>query len=236
VVGAASATVARGMAVVLHGPVVGAPVEHAYLLVFLSSLIEATGVPFPGRIVLVLTSAVVATQAQLFGVILAAFAGALIGDHLLYGAGRVQGPRLLTLYCRITLASDHCVENTIRYFRRFGASAVALARFSTGVRLFAAILSGCGHITYGRFVAFDVAGTVVYCSLWAGAGFVFGDDLIAILARPGPARAIVLIVPAGVVALLGYRWYRRWRYGRPSASSMAAASEAAASCQILVPR
>ena len=209
--------------------------EHAYLLVFLSSLIEATGIPFPGRIVLILAGAVMATQAEVFRVILVAFVGSLIGDHLLYGAGRMQGPRLLTLYCRITLASDRCVENTIRYFWRFGAPAVVLARFSTGVRLFAVILSGCGHITYGRFVAFDVAGTVVYCSLWAGAGFVFGDALIAIAERPGPTRAIVLIVPAGIVALLGYRWYRRWRYGRPSAASMAAASEAAASCS-LAPR
>ena len=30
--------------------------------------------------------------------------GSLLGDHILYGAGRRSGTRLLTLYCRLTLA------------------------------------------------------------------------------------------------------------------------------------
>src|SRR5438552_2524789 len=152
--------------------------EHVYVLVFLSSLVEATGIPFPSRLILILAGAVTVTYGEMARVILVAFAGALIGDHLLYGAGRLQGTRLLSLYCRVTLASDRCVENTIRSFQRFGPPAVALARFSTGVRLFAAILSGCGHISYGRFVLYDVIGTAVYCTLWTVAGFLFGDQLI----------------------------------------------------------
>jgi membrane protein DedA with SNARE-associated domain len=161
-----------------------------------------------------------------------AFVGSLIGDHLLYGAGMAQGTRLLSLYCRVTLASDRCVENTVRYFQRFGSPAVALARFSTGVRLFAAILSGCGHISYRRFVLFDVLGTAVYCTLWAGAGFLVGDQLIELLQRVSAARFLVLIVPVGLLILLAYRIYRRRRYGRALVEGVLGRAGEAAACEI----
>jgi membrane protein DedA with SNARE-associated domain len=206
--------------------------DHLYLLVFLSTLIEATGIPFPSRVILILAGALAVTSGEAVRVVLAAFVGALIGDHVLYGAGMSQGTRLLSLYCRVTLASDRCIENTVRHFRRFGPPAVALARFSTALRLFAAILSGCGHIPYWRFVLFDVVGTAVYCTLWAGAGFLVGEQLIELFHRLPAARLIVLIVPAAMVVLLLYRIYRRRRYGRALVEGVLAGAGQGTACEI----
>ena len=52
-----------------------------------------------------------------------ASAGALIGDHVPYLAGSLTGVRILGFYCRITLGSERCVEQTVGYFTRFGAAA-----------------------------------------------------------------------------------------------------------------
>jgi membrane protein DedA with SNARE-associated domain len=117
---------------------------HVYLAVFLANAVDATGVPFPGRIVLVLAGMFIATPRGLALAVAAGTAGALVGDHLLYLAGWRGGAALLALYCRLTLGSQRCVEDTVSYFRRFGPPAVLLSRYSTGVRLFAAILSGVG--------------------------------------------------------------------------------------------
>src|SRR5690349_17699330 len=110
---------------------------HPFSVVFVSSLIEAAGVPFPSRVILLLAPALLATDKDLLPLILVATVGAVLGDHVPYLAGRMAGVRLLGLYCRITLASDGCVETTLSYFRRFGPAALLFSRFSTSVRLFA---------------------------------------------------------------------------------------------------
>ena len=186
---------------------------HVYLVIFVANTIDAAGIPFPGRIVLILAGTVVETKLQLAFAIVTGAAGALLGDHALYLAGRRGGPALLAVYCRLTLGSERCVEDTVRYFRRFGPPAILLGRYSTGVRLFAAILSGCGYIAYRRFLTYDIAGSLVYATLWVTVGHVFGEQVSAVLAWLARRRAFILIVPDAVLAIVGYRVWRRWRYG-----------------------
>jgi membrane protein DedA with SNARE-associated domain len=202
--------------------------DHLYLAVFAASVIEAAGIPFPGRIVLILAGTLAAGDAAVLAVIAAATIGALTGDHALYMAGKTRGPRLLALYCRVTLSSSDCVESTVRYFRRFGTAAVAMARFSTSLRLFAAVLAGCGHLSYGRFVVFDVVGTVVYTTLWATVGYLFGDVVIEVVDRLGGLRVILVVVPVVIAAVLAYRLWRRHRFGAVSPAAIEVAAPACA--------
>jgi len=140
--------------------------------------------------------------------------GALLGDHLLYALGRRRGPRLLALYCRLSLGSVRCVENTLACFRRFGAFAVLVGRFSTSVRLFAAVLAGSGEISYRRFILLDLIGSLIYMTLWIGLGAAFGAVVLEQVGRP--LQAILLLGPAALAAVLLYRLYRRRRYGAAS--------------------
>src|SRR2546427_5793537 len=138
-------------------------IPHLYLTVFVVSAIDAIGIPFPGRIVLVLAGAFASTRVELALAIIASAFG-----------------------------SERCVENTLRYFRRFGAAAIVLARYSTSVRLFASILSGCGHFAYRRFVLYDLAGSLAYAALWVVLGHVFSDQVEQVLEwlgrQPAPCR------------------------------------------------
>ena len=122
-------------------------------VVFWSSLIEAAGIPFPSRVILILTPAFLATERDLVRLIIVATIGALLGDHVPYTAGRVAGTRMLGLYCKVTIGSARCMERTLEYFRRFGAAALVLSRFSTSARIFTSARAGCGHITYLRYLA-----------------------------------------------------------------------------------
>jgi len=188
--------------------------EHLFAVVFIASLVDATGVPFPGRAVLVVAGLAVTTRHDIVLVIMTSALGSVLGDHVLYLAGRRGGIRLLALYCRLSLGSARCVETALQSFKRFGAVAVLLARFSTSVRLFAAILAGSGQISYWRFLVLDSIGTLVYATLWIVLGAMFGA---AVLERTGPrTRLLVLVVPAALFSILAYRLIRRRRYGAAS--------------------
>jgi membrane-associated protein len=187
---------------------------HLYLVVFLSSLIDATGFPFPGRIMLVLAGTIATGDREIAAIVALGAAGAVIGDHALYLAGVLGGPRLLALYCRLTFSPPHCIDRTVAYFRRLGPPAIMLGRFSTSVRLFAAVMAGSGHFPYARFIGYDLVGALTYASLWVLVGYVFGDQARAILHRLGGPKVLLLIVPVAIAAIAGFRlWQRRTRRG-----------------------
>lgn len=188
-------------------------IPHLYVTVFLTSIVDATGVPFPGRLILIFAGAFASTRPEIALVIVAAAVGLVIGDHVLYLAGARGGTALLALYCRLTLGSELCIENTLKYFRRFGPAAILLGRYSTGVRLFAAILSGSGHIAYHRFVVYDLIGSLIYATLWTVLGHIFSAQVETLLDWIGRRRALFLIVPVAIVAIVGYRFWRRHRHG-----------------------
>jgi membrane protein DedA with SNARE-associated domain len=186
---------------------------HVLIIVFVTFLIEAAGIPFPSRIVLLVAATFTTEPRLLAGLAAASTAGALLGDHVPYLAGVLTGPRILALYCRLTLGSEECVEKTVRYFTRFGPAAILLSRFSTSVRLFAAALSGCGHITYWRFLTFDLVGTILYSALLIVIGRVVGESAAEFLQQRGGMRVLLFVGPLAFAALLAYRLYKRSHYG-----------------------
>ena len=108
----------------------------------------------------------------------------------------------------------------MEYFRRFGAAAIVLGRYSTSVRLFAAILSGTGRIAYRRFLLYDLAGSLAYATVWGVLGRLFGDEVAAALEWLGQRRALFLIVPTAIAAIVGYRLWRRRRHGAARAEDL----------------
>jgi membrane protein DedA with SNARE-associated domain len=196
--------------------------RHMLGLVFIAFVVEAAGVPFPSRILLVVAATLASDERQLVGLVVVTTLGSLIGDHVPYLAGAVTGPRILAFYCRLTLGSTDCIDKTVGYFRRFGAAAVLLSRFSTSVRLFAAALSGCGHISYRKFIAFDFVGTVVYAVAWVTVGYLVGDRAAEFLERHHATPFLVLLAPVALATMIGYRVWRRRRYGPARADAVIA--------------
>ena len=192
---------------------------HPFSVVFVSSLVEAAGVPFPSRIILLLAPAFLATDGELLRLIVVASAGAVLGDHVPYLAGRLAGLRLLGFYCRVTLASDGCIETTLRYFRRFGPAALLFSRFSHGVRLFASACAGCGQITYPRYVTFDAIGTIVYSTVVVLVGSLVGERAVAFLTTDRRRFVFLGVVVLAWATLIGYRLWRR-RQGAARVSTL----------------
>ena len=194
--------------------------NHPFSVVFWSSLIEAVGIPFPSRVILILTPAFLATERDVVRLIIVATMGAVLGDHVPYIAGRVAGTRMLGLYCKVTLGSARCIERTLECFRRFGSAALLLSRFSTSVRIFASACAGCGNITYRRYLALDTLGTVVYSTLWILVGCLIGERAVVFFTTDRRRWLFLGFVVLAAATLLGYRLWRRFRYGGAQASEI----------------
>jgi membrane protein DedA with SNARE-associated domain len=194
--------------------------QHPFGVVFWSSLIEAAGVPFPSRVILILAPAFLETDSDLVRLVVVATLGAVLGDHVPYLAGRMAGLRMLALYCKLTLASERCVEKTLRYFARFGAAALLLSRFSTSVRIFASACAGCGHITYPRYLTLDLIGTLAYSSAWVLVGFLIGERAVLFFTTDRRRWLFLSFVLLGGAGLMGFRLWRRLRHGRARAADL----------------
>jgi membrane protein DedA with SNARE-associated domain len=174
--------------------------RHLLPVVFLAFLVEAASLPFPSRILLVVAATPVDEPRQLVGLVAVSTTGALIGDHVPYPADALTGPRILAFsHPRLPLSDDARLRGVRRkdgrLLRRFGAAAILLSRLSASVRLFASAMSGCGQLTYRKFVAFDVTGTLLYTTLCVTLGSLVREQVAEILRRHGAARLLVLIGP-----------------------------------------
>ena len=187
-------------------------VRHTYVVVLVGTMIDATGLPFPGRLLLVGAGAVArAGDVNAALVIALGAAGAIVTDHVWYFAGKRGSTRLLRWYCRLSVSSGRCVSRTGDWFRRYGAATILVGRFVAGVRVFAWPLAREHGIRYPTFLALDVVGALCWTATWVGLGLAIGDGWVE------TARSTGWIVPAVLVAaiapILAARLWRRVRHG-----------------------
>jgi membrane protein DedA with SNARE-associated domain len=181
-----------------------------YPLVALFVGIESSGIPFPGETMLV-TAAIYAGSGHLSiaGVIVAAAAGAIIGDNLGYTAGRYGGRALVTRYGRYVRIKPEHLEHAEVFFARHGDKTVFLGRFVAILRAWAAFLAGTNRMPWPKFVFFNAAGGITWAIVYGMLGYFLGNNLpllhkvIQFLGIGGVALAVIVVAVAGVV------WWRR---------------------------
>jgi membrane-associated protein len=147
-----------------------------YLILFLIVFCE-TGLvvtPFlPGDSLLFAAGALWASAGlpvELLGLTL--LVAAFCGDNCNYWIGRLFGKQIANAKGR--LLNRRALERTQEFFRRHGGKTVVIARFVPMVRTFAPFVAGVGRMAYPRFLAFSVAGALLWVGLLVSAGYLFG--------------------------------------------------------------
>ena len=108
----------------------------------------------------------------LSGILLVA---AVAGDTINYHIGLALGPRVLSGKLTRWLNPRH-LEMTRDYFERYGAKTIILARFVPIVRTFAPFVAGVGKMNYGKFLAYNFGGGVIWVVSMIGAGYLLGGQ------------------------------------------------------------
>jgi membrane-associated protein len=96
---------------------------------------------------------------------------ATLGDAVNYAIGKRLGKAALS---KGWIDKKH-VAQTERYYGKYGAKTIVLARFVPIVRTFAPFVAGVGSMDYKRFAAYNVGGALLWTVLFVGAGAAFGN-------------------------------------------------------------
>ncbi|MFI5690784.1 DedA family protein [Kribbella sp. NPDC051586] len=157
----------------------------AYLVVGLVIGVESMGVPLPGETTLV-AAALLASQHHLRieFVILAAAAGAIIGDSIGYFIGRKAGRRLFErLGRRFHHFSEDRIVRAEKYFHKYGVWTVFFGRFVALLRIFAGPMAGMLRMPYPRFLAANAAGGIAWSATIGIVAYKVGDNADKIFGR-----------------------------------------------------
>ncbi len=149
---------------------------YGYILVFFLILLESAGLPLPGESLLILAAAFASSgHLSIFGVIISAVLGAILGDMGGYWIGRRGGPVVL----RRILGSqyDEHLTRGRAFFERHGAWAVFLARFVPIVRVVGANLAGITEMPFSTFTLFNATGGLAWAVAMGSLGYIFGNNL-----------------------------------------------------------
>jgi len=137
----------------------------------------AVGFFLPGDSMLVVSGLMARTlpnKLNVVFVLLAFFAGSVIGDNTGYWTGRAMGKKLFNREdSRIFKPSR--VAKAHAFFEKYGVKTVVLARFVPIVRTFAPLVVGAAEMPYSRFLPFSILGGALWISSMVLAGYFLGS-------------------------------------------------------------
>jgi membrane protein DedA with SNARE-associated domain len=202
----------------VSGQLVDAVARHGVLAVFALMALDAL-LPVGGELVMlyagVLVAGVVSHGApHLLGLhphvgveayltlTLAGTFGYLAGSLVGWTIGLRGGRPLLDRHGRWFHLAPERVARAERWFERFGPAAVFLGRLTPVVRSFISIPAGAFGVPLAPYAALTLAGSLIWCAAFAGAGWALGDRWTSLDHAFHYVDYAVVAVMAGFTALL----------------------------------
>lgn len=191
---------------------------YGYWAVFFGVMLENAGLPVPGETILLIAGYFASTgNFHLSLVMLIAATGAVIGDNIGFGIGHHYGRAFLLRWGRFFFLTPRRYQHMENYFEGHGNKTILVARFITGLRVFAALLAGASKMRWRVFLFYNVAGAILWSVVITSLGYLFGQSLPLLIKWVGRSGTILLI--AGVVMAVIIWHLRKYRKRRLNAGS-----------------
>lgn len=169
--------------------------------------LESLGLPLPGESILVAASAYAAAERGLniWGIVLAAVTGAIIGSVVAFWVGRRFGSALLSQYGGYIGITKRRIKVAEYLFSCHGAKIVFFGRFIVLFRSLAGLLAGIERMEWRRFLLFNILGAIVWAAFYGFCTFYFEEE-VQMLAAP---VSITVGVIVGILIVAGLIWAKR---------------------------
>jgi membrane protein DedA with SNARE-associated domain len=180
--------------------------QYGYWAVFFGVMLENAGLPIPGETILLVAGYFCSTGVfRIPLVMLIATAGAVTGDNIGFAIGHHYGRGFLLRIGRFFFLTPKRLEHMENFFKTHGNKTILVARFITGLRVFAALLAGASRkMPWRVFFVYNIAGAVLWAVVITMLGFVFGASLPLLVKWVGRSGTILLIA-AIAVGIIGWR-------------------------------
>jgi membrane protein DedA with SNARE-associated domain len=184
--------------------------DYGYWAVAAALLLENAGLPVPGETILLLASFLAYSEHRLGlpWIILVGVCAATVGDNLGFAIGFYGGRRLLERYQKTLHIRPDVIARGEDLFARYGAATIFVARFIAGMRIVAGPLAGVLRMSWRKFLLFNFLGAVLWVSVIAGVGYLFGKHWERLVDLVQDAN---LAVAVAVVIVVAFFWWRRRR-------------------------
>ncbi len=189
--------------------------HYGYWTVAVALLLENAGLPVPGETVLLFASFLAYSERELRlpYIILMGVWAATVGDNIGYAIGLYGGRPLLDRYQHTFRIRQATIARGERLIEKHGRITIFFARFIFGMRVIAGPLAGVLRMPWKQFLIFNFLGAVLWVTVIAVVGYVFGSRWQWLLEMMRRVDIAVLIV-AVVVAIFWWRARRRKRDAR----------------------
>lgn len=131
---------------------------------------------------------------------------AVLGDTVNYAVGHYIGPRAFH-YENSRIFKKEYLQKTHAFYEKYGGKTIIIARFVPIVRTFAPFVAGVGAMTYGKFLAYNVAGGLLWVFSVTLAGYFFGN--IPVVRNNFTAVIMGIIVVSVLPGAVEYVRHRR---------------------------
>ncbi len=98
---------------------------------------------------------------------------AILGDNVNYFFGRFLGKKIYAN--NYWFLKREYIDRTQAFYEQYGGRTLVMARFVPIVRTFAPFVAGVGEMTYRRFIAYCIAGGILWVTSMTLAGYFFGQ-------------------------------------------------------------
>lgn len=158
--------------------------NYAYLIVFGVLLLCGLGLPMPEDIILV-TGGYLAYLAAKQGMpsptvttmLVVGMVGVLVGDSILFLAGKRLGPRVVQVWPFRMLINPKRMKRVQGFFDKYGARTAFFARFAAGVRAPTYLLAGTAGMKYRTFLLADGTAALLSVPAWILLAYHFGAQI-----------------------------------------------------------
>jgi membrane-associated protein len=181
-----------------------------YWAVGAALLLENAGLPVPGETILLLASFMAYSEHKLAlpWIILVGVCAATLGDNIGFALGSYGGRPLLERYQKTLRIRPAVIARGEELFARYGSATIFVARFIAGLRIIAGPLAGVLRMPWRKFLVFNFLGAVLWVSVIASVGYLFGKHWDALVDLVQDANLAVAIV---AVIVCAFFWWKRRR-------------------------
>ena len=99
---------------------------------------------------------------------------AILGDALNYYVGSVFGRGIFTRG-KVRFLKLEYLDRTEKFFEKYGANTIIIARFIPIVRTYAPFVAGVARYAYPQFLLFNVIGACIWVFSLVGIGYYLGE-------------------------------------------------------------
>lgn len=190
--------------------------DFGYIGIFLLITIENLFPPIPSEIILTF-GGFMTTQSDItiWGVILSATIGSVVGAVILYGVGRLlSADRLAKILDgkvgKILRFKKEDVFKACDWFNKKGKLSVLLCRCVPIVRSLISIPAGMAKMEFGIFTLFTAVGSFIWNIVLVYLGTFAGEYYMSIVESIDIYQTITLVV-LGLIGIAAVIWYIRFR-------------------------